>query len=102
MIHIQRGYDKRNMMYMFYTSYKIKCGFNSDMICAMQKMVITTKSVEYMPFFVSLGTFGNGVAWTTYALIRFDPFIAVSTYIRVLWPKQNYCIILEEYDTYMH
>ncbi|XP_028757759.1 bidirectional sugar transporter SWEET4-like [Neltuma alba] len=50
----------------------------------VMKMVITTKSVEYMPFFVSLGTFGNGVAWTTYALIRFDPFIAIPNGIGLL------------------
>lgn len=44
----------------------------------MQKLVITTKSVEYMPFFLSLASFGNGACWTTYAFIPFDPFIAVS------------------------
>ncbi|XP_061350929.1 bidirectional sugar transporter SWEET4-like [Gastrolobium bilobum] len=43
----------------------------------LMKLVITTKSVEYMPFFISLASFGNGVAWTTYALIRFDPFITI-------------------------
>lgn len=43
----------------------------------MQKLVITTKSVEYMPFFLSLASLGNGLAWTTYALIHFDPFIVV-------------------------
>ncbi|XAR55168.1 hypothetical protein NMG60_11030584 [Bertholletia excelsa] len=40
------------------------------------KMVITTKSVEYMPFYLSLAAFANGVCWTSYAVIRFDPFIA--------------------------
>ncbi|XP_028790482.1 bidirectional sugar transporter SWEET4-like [Neltuma alba] len=44
---------------------------------AVMKLVITTKSVEFMPFFISLAAFGNGVAWTTYALIRFDPFVSV-------------------------
>ncbi|KAI4315554.1 hypothetical protein L6164_028350 [Bauhinia variegata] len=44
---------------------------------SVMKLVITTKSVEYMPFFLSLASFGNGVAWTTYALIRFDPFITI-------------------------
>ncbi|RDX90191.1 Bidirectional sugar transporter SWEET7, partial [Mucuna pruriens] len=44
---------------------------------AIMKLVITTKSVEYMPFYISLASFGNGVAWTTYALIRFDPFITI-------------------------
>nr|UZQ19739.1 bidirectional sugar transporter SWEET4 [Gleditsia microphylla] len=44
---------------------------------AVMKLVITTKSVEFMPFFLSLASFGNGIAWTTYALIRFDPFITI-------------------------
>ncbi|KAF7828113.1 Bidirectional sugar transporter SWEET4 [Senna tora] len=44
---------------------------------AIMKVVITSKSVEFMPFFLSLASFGNGVAWTTYALIRFDPFITI-------------------------
>ncbi|TKY60750.1 Bidirectional sugar transporter SWEET4 [Spatholobus suberectus] len=43
----------------------------------IMKLVITTKSVEYMPFYISLASFGNGVAWTTYALIRFDLFITI-------------------------
>ncbi|CAK9169273.1 unnamed protein product [Ilex paraguariensis] len=41
----------------------------------MKKLVIKTKSVEYMPFFLSLASFANGISWTSYALIRFDPFI---------------------------
>lgn len=44
---------------------------------SVMKLVITSKSVEYMPFFLSLASFGNGVSWTTYALIPFDPFIAI-------------------------
>ena len=43
----------------------------------VQKLVLTTKSVEYMPFFLSFASFANGLAWTAYALIQFDPFIAV-------------------------
>ncbi|XVE58108.1 hypothetical protein DITRI_Ditri04bG0143600 [Diplodiscus trichospermus] len=44
---------------------------------SIMKLVISTKSVEYMPFFLSLASFANGVAWTTYAFLPFDPFIAV-------------------------
>uniref|UniRef100_A0A6N2M7L4 Bidirectional sugar transporter SWEET n=2 Tax=Salix TaxID=40685 RepID=A0A6N2M7L4_SALVM len=44
---------------------------------SVMKMVITTKSVEYMPFFISLASLANGVAWSAYALIKFDPFILV-------------------------
>ncbi|OIV93995.1 hypothetical protein TanjilG_05698 [Lupinus angustifolius] len=52
---------------------------------AVMKLVITTKSVEYMPLFISIASFGNGVAWTTYALIRFDPFITVPNGIGTLF-----------------
>ncbi|XP_057968154.1 bidirectional sugar transporter SWEET4 [Malania oleifera] len=41
------------------------------------KLVIRTKSVEYMPFFISFASFANGVSWASYALIRFDPFIII-------------------------
>ncbi|KAL5719045.1 Bidirectional sugar transporter sweet4 [Ranunculus cassubicifolius] len=44
---------------------------------SVMKLVITTRSVEYMPFFLSFASFANGVCWTTYALIRFDLFITV-------------------------
>ena len=40
--------------------------------------VIKTKSVEYMPFFLSLVSFLNGVCCTSYALIKFDLYITVS------------------------
>ncbi|CAI9762584.1 unnamed protein product [Fraxinus pennsylvanica] len=42
---------------------------------AVMKLVITTRSVEFMPFFLSLFSFLNGVSWTAYGLVRFDPFI---------------------------
>nr|GFC07993.1 bidirectional sugar transporter SWEET4-like [Tanacetum cinerariifolium] len=48
------------------------------------KMVITTKSVEYMPFLLSLFSFANGVCWFSYALIRFDPYVAVPNGLGVL------------------
>ncbi|XP_031382025.1 bidirectional sugar transporter SWEET4-like [Punica granatum] len=44
---------------------------------SIMKLVITTKSVEYMPFFLSLASFANGLCWTIYAIIRFDIFIVV-------------------------
>ncbi|CAL0330861.1 unnamed protein product [Lupinus luteus] len=52
---------------------------------AVMKLVISTKSVEYMPLFISIASLGNGVAWTTYALIRFDPFITVPNGIGTLF-----------------
>ncbi|KAF7843010.1 bidirectional sugar transporter SWEET6b-like [Senna tora] len=41
--------------------------------------VIKTKSVRYMPFWLSLANFCNGVCWTAYALIyQFDLYILIS------------------------
>ncbi|KAK4748690.1 hypothetical protein SAY87_015276 [Trapa incisa] len=54
--------------------------FNIMMYAAplsVMKLVITTKSVEYMPFFLSFASFANGLCWTVYALLRFDPFILI-------------------------
>ncbi|KAG2710367.1 hypothetical protein I3760_04G023700 [Carya illinoinensis] len=44
----------------------------------IMKQVITTKSVKYMPFSLSLANFLNGCVWTAYALIKFDIYILVS------------------------
>ncbi|KAI6671269.1 hypothetical protein NL676_006154 [Syzygium grande] len=44
----------------------------------IMKKVITTKSVEYMPFYLSLANFLNGCVWTAYALIKLDVFILIS------------------------
>ncbi|KAJ8631111.1 hypothetical protein MRB53_024434 [Persea americana] len=44
---------------------------------SVMRMVIRTKSVKYMPFYLSLANFLNGVCWTAYALIRFDIFITI-------------------------
>ncbi|XWS40756.1 hypothetical protein CRYUN_Cryun17cG0022900 [Craigia yunnanensis] len=45
---------------------------------AIWKKVITTKSVEYMPFWLSVAGLANGICWTIYALIQLDIFILVS------------------------
>nr|QHT64209.1 sugar efflux transporter 8 [Litchi chinensis] len=42
------------------------------------KKVITTKSVEFMPFYLSLAGFANGSIWTAYALIKLDLYIVIS------------------------
>ncbi|CAN4099323.1 unnamed protein product [Withania somnifera] len=43
----------------------------------VMKKVITTKSVKYMPFYLSLANFANGLVWTSYALFKFDPYILI-------------------------
>ncbi|KAI7737532.1 hypothetical protein M8C21_002783 [Ambrosia artemisiifolia] len=40
--------------------------------------VIKTKSVEFMPFPLSLAAFLNGICWTTYALLKFDLNILIA------------------------
>ena len=52
-------------------------------VCALllymdQKIVIQTKSVEYMPLSLSLASLVNAICWTAYALIKFDLYITVS------------------------
>ncbi|WCJ23474.1 Bidirectional sugar transporter SWEET17 [Euphorbia peplus] len=41
------------------------------------KMVVTTKSVEFMPFLLSFFFFLNGAIWTFYAYLTSDIFLAV-------------------------
>ncbi|XP_038993746.1 bidirectional sugar transporter SWEET17-like [Hibiscus syriacus] len=43
----------------------------------MRKTVVTTKSVEYMPFLLSFILFINGLTWTVYAVITRDWFIGI-------------------------
>uniref|UniRef100_A0A0D9WTQ5 Bidirectional sugar transporter SWEET n=1 Tax=Leersia perrieri TaxID=77586 RepID=A0A0D9WTQ5_9ORYZ len=45
----------------------------------VMKMVIKTKSVEYMPLFLSLALLANGICWTAYALIRFDLYLTITS-----------------------
>ncbi|CAA6672075.1 unnamed protein product [Spirodela intermedia] len=44
---------------------------------AAMRNVVKTRSVKYMPFWLSLASFLNGICWTLYALIRFDIFITI-------------------------
>ncbi|MCD7455816.1 hypothetical protein HAX54_029739 [Datura stramonium] len=43
----------------------------------VMKMVVTTKSVEYMPFLLSVFLFLNGGVWTLYAVLVSDWFLGV-------------------------
>lgn len=43
---------------------------------SVMRMVIRTKSVNYMPFLLSLFSFLNGLCWASYAVIgQFDPYL---------------------------
>ncbi|XP_019197323.1 PREDICTED: bidirectional sugar transporter SWEET5-like [Ipomoea nil] len=43
----------------------------------VMKRVITTKSVKYMPFYLSLANFANGCVWFCYAFIKFDLYVLI-------------------------
>ncbi|KAG8369923.1 hypothetical protein BUALT_Bualt14G0063800 [Buddleja alternifolia] len=45
---------------------------------SVMRTVVTTKSVEYMPFFLSFFLCINGIIWTVYAILVRDYFIGVS------------------------
>lgn len=49
----------------------------------VQKRVVSTKSVEYMPFLLSFFLFLNGAIWSVYALLARDYFVAVSITVSV-------------------
>ncbi|KAJ8618843.1 hypothetical protein MRB53_015029 [Persea americana] len=66
-------------------SRKLFCGFAATIfsICmyasplSVMRLVIKTKSVEFMPFFLSLFVFLCGSSWFIYGLLGNDPFISV-------------------------
>ncbi|XP_008777044.1 bidirectional sugar transporter SWEET4-like [Phoenix dactylifera] len=76
-------YDRRTLI------VGILCVFFGTMMYAaplsVMRLVIQTKSVEYMPLFLSIASFFNGACWTTYALIRFDLFITIPNALGVLF-----------------
>ncbi|KAL3642453.1 Bidirectional sugar transporter sweet5 [Castilleja foliolosa] len=54
--------------------------FNVVMYAApltVMSRVIKTKSVKFLPFYLALANFANGIVWTAYALIKFDPYVLV-------------------------
>ncbi|CAN6444495.1 unnamed protein product [Victoria cruziana] len=44
---------------------------------SVMRLVIKTKSVEYMPLSLSIASFLNGICWTIYALLPFDINIVI-------------------------
>ncbi|XP_078169051.1 bidirectional sugar transporter SWEET5-like isoform X1 [Carex rostrata] len=62
---------------------------------SVMRMVIQTKSVKYMPFYLSLVSFLNGVCWTAYSLLRFDLYILIPNGLGALLSAAQlilYCI----------
>lgn len=49
----------------------------------MQRIVIKTKSVEYMPFLLSFVMFLNAAAWTLYSVLTKDLFTGASNTLSI-------------------
>ncbi|KAI8541501.1 hypothetical protein RHMOL_Rhmol08G0065900 [Rhododendron molle] len=49
----------------------------------IMKKVIDTKSVEFMPFWLSVACFSNGIIWAAYALIKVPPTMRIDWYILI-------------------
>lgn len=65
---------KSSTLYSYSCNHFISVCF---VILSQQKKVIQTKSVEYMPFWICMAGFANGIVWAIYALLPFDPYVLV-------------------------
>ncbi|XP_009405124.2 bidirectional sugar transporter SWEET6a-like [Musa acuminata AAA Group] len=63
-------HEKRSLIVGIFAIIFGTCMYASPL--SVMKMVIQTKSVQYMPFTLSLASFLNGVVWTSYAFLPFD------------------------------
>ncbi|CAM8950542.1 unnamed protein product [Rhodiola kirilowii] len=66
---------------------------------SVMRMVITTKSVEYMPFALSLFSFANGACWVGYSLFKFDPFITVPNGLGTLFSLAQLILYAAYYNS---
>ncbi|KAA8548089.1 hypothetical protein F0562_004650 [Nyssa sinensis] len=68
-------FERRSMFVGIFCVVFGVCMYSSPLV--IMRKVIVTKSVEYMPFFLSLANFLNGSVWLAYALIKFDLYITI-------------------------
>ncbi|VFQ97861.1 unnamed protein product [Cuscuta campestris] len=74
-----------SLLALHHNARKLLCGFAAAIFSiimygsplSIMRTVIKTKSVEFMPFFLSLFVFLCGTSWFIYGLLGKDPFIAV-------------------------
>ncbi|XP_008800934.2 bidirectional sugar transporter SWEET5-like [Phoenix dactylifera] len=71
----EHTYKKRTFIVGIFCVIFGSCMYASPL--SVMRLVIRTKSVKYMPFFLSLTAFLNGVCWTVYAFLKFDIFVVI-------------------------
>lgn len=58
--------------------FLMDCLFFSSIMSIWQNLVIQTRSVEFMPFYLSLSTFLMSASFLAYGILNNDPFVYVS------------------------
>ncbi|CAH9076319.1 unnamed protein product [Cuscuta europaea] len=74
-----------SVLALHHNARKLLCGFAAAIFSiimygsplSIMRTVIKTKSVEFMPFFLSMFVFLCGTSWFVYGLLGKDPFVAV-------------------------
>ncbi|CAN6350955.1 unnamed protein product [Urochloa humidicola] len=68
-------HEKRKLLCGIAATVCSICMYGSPL--SIMRLVVKTKSVEYMPFLLSLAVFLCGTSWFVYGLLGRDPFVAI-------------------------
>ncbi|KAF2314634.1 hypothetical protein GH714_028110 [Hevea brasiliensis] len=68
--------DKAKKTFVGYLSVFSLISMFASPLCVIN-LVMKTRSVEYMPFYLSLATFAMSLSFFAYGMLKFDPFIYV-------------------------